>query len=96
MDNSTERRKITRTDADFDMTISHPSSPYGGLGHVINISVPELLFSTKIKLTEGSALHITIESITPPLSALVEVKRINALGNNEFNVTATIEGIKAS
>lgn len=93
--NTTDKRKLPRSNVDCEMTFSHPSSSIEGHAQVTNISVSGLSFTTKSKLTEGTALHIIIDTIIPPLNALIEINRIEDADNGKFNVAATIEGIKA-
>jgi len=94
---SSNHRKFTRIDAACDMDFLHPGSQEKGLGYSINLSAAGILFRTKEKLNEGCSLEISVKPvnpITPPLNALIEVIRVVAVENNEYEVAATIEGIK--
>jgi len=93
--NTTDKRKLPRSNVDCEMVFFHPGSSNEERAQVTNISVSGLSFTTKSKLTEGAALHITINTIIPPLNALIEINRIENGDEDEFHVAATIEGIKA-
>jgi len=81
------------------MEFLHPGSKEKGVAHSINISAAGILFRTEALLTEGSSLEISVKPvnpITPPLNALIEVIRVVAVENNEYEIAATIEGIKGA
>jgi hypothetical protein len=91
-----EQRKSNRIDVECDMTFIQPNSSIEGLAQATTLSASGLTFKTLVKLTEGSALNISINSIQPPLNALVEVSKITVNENGSYDVSATIEGIIAS
>ncbi|PHS71845.1 MAG: hypothetical protein COB22_06655 [Cycloclasticus sp.] len=93
---STDNRRFTRSGSDAELTFFRLGSIEEGLGTVNNLSASGISFRTKHILNIGQALHITISSIKPPLNALIEVTRIENVNHDEYNVAATIEGIKAS
>jgi len=81
------------------MDFIHPGSQEKGSGHSINLSAAGILFRTHEKLTEGSSLEISVKPanpITPPLNALIEIIRVVPVDNNEYEIAATIEGIKGA
>jgi len=81
------------------MDFLHPGSQEKGHGNSINLSAAGILFRTKEKLTEGSSLEISVKPvnpITPPLNALIEIIRVVPVDNNEYEIAATIEGIKGA
>ena len=85
--------------AECDMEFTHPSTGSKGAAHSINISAAGILFRTRDKLTQGSSLEIMVKPvnpITPPLNALIEIIRVIPVENDEYEVAATIEGIKGA
>jgi len=81
------------------MSFTHPGSQEKGHGYSINLSAAGILFRTKEKLNEGASLEVSVKPvnpITPPLNALIEVIRVVPVENNEYEVAATIEGIKGA
>lgn len=96
---TTENRKFIRMGAECDLTFTHPGSSEIGHAHSINLSAAGILFRTTEKLTAGSALDISVKPvnpITPPLNALIEIIRVVPVENGEYEVAATIEGIKGA
>jgi len=96
---SSNHRKFSRMDIECEMDFLHPGSKEKGRGNSINLSAAGILFRTKEKLTEGCSLEISVKpvnTITPPLNALIEVIRVVPVENGEYEVAATIEGIKGA
>ncbi len=94
---SSNHRKFARMTAKCDMKFFHPGSKEKGIAHSINLSAAGILFRTKEKLTEGISLEISVKpvtSTTSPLNALIEIIRIVPVDGGEYEVAATIEGIK--
>ena len=73
-----------------------PNSTIEELAQATTLNASGLSFKTLVKLTEGAALNISINSIQPPLNALVEISRIMTNEDGSYAVSATIEGIIAS
>ncbi len=96
---TSNNRKFTRMNAECDMEFTQPGTGVSGKGHSINLSAAGILFRTHDKLFAGSSLEILVSpvnKITPPLNALIEIIRVVAVENDEYEVAATIEGIKGS
>ena len=96
---TSNNRKFTRMSAECDMEFTHTGTGASGKGHSINLSAAGILFRTHDKLSAGSSLEIVVNpvnTVTPPLNALIEIIRVVAVENDEFEVAATIEGIKGS
>ncbi|MDX2425895.1 MAG: PilZ domain-containing protein [Cycloclasticus sp.] len=96
---STNQRKFIRMNAECHMDFSHPNSGEKGTAHSINLSAAGILFRTKHKLTQGSSLEISVmpvNTLTPPLNALIEIIRVVPVEDDEYEVAATIEGIKGA
>ncbi|MEO1888677.1 MAG: PilZ domain-containing protein [Cycloclasticus sp.] len=96
---SSNNRKFSRMDAVCDMEFTHPGSGTKGTANSINLSAAGILFRTKDKLTQGASLEISVKPvnpITPPLNALIEIIRVVPVENDEYEVAATIEGIKGT
>jgi len=96
---TSNNRKFSRMNAECDMSFTHPGTGVSGNGHSINLSAAGILFRTHVKLTAGSSLEIVVNpvnTVTPPLNALIEIIRVVAVENDEYEVAATIEGIKGS
>lgn len=94
---TSNNRKFSRMNAECDMAFTHPGTGITGKANSINLSAAGILFRTHEKLSAGSSLEITvnpINTVTPPLNALIEIIRVVAVENGEFEVAATIEGIK--
>jgi len=94
---TSDNRKFVRMGAECELTFIHPNSQQIGHGNSINLSAAGILFKTNEKLSAGSALDISVKPvspITPPLNALIEIVRVVAIENGEYEVAATIEGIK--
>ncbi|HIL40128.1 MAG TPA: hypothetical protein EYG29_06830 [Methylococcales bacterium] len=81
------------------MVFTHPGSGTKGTASSINFSAEAILFRTNKKLTQGSSLEISVKPInpiTPPLNALIKITRVIPVENGEYEVAATIEGIKGA
>jgi len=95
--NTPDYRKFTRMDTVCDIEFTHPSTGAKGTAHCINLSAAGILFTTTDKLTTGSSLEISVKPvnpITPPLNAIIEIIRVVPVDNHQYEVAATIEGIK--
>ncbi|ORU91527.1 MAG: hypothetical protein A6F70_00145 [Cycloclasticus sp. symbiont of Bathymodiolus heckerae] len=96
---SSNHRKFARMSAECEMEFYHPGTNEKGTAHSINLSAAGILFRTKEKLSQGSSLEISVKPvnpITPPLNALIEVIRVVSVEDGEYEVAATIEGIKGT
>ncbi|MEW5008409.1 hypothetical protein A9Q80_03570 [Cycloclasticus sp. 46_83_sub15_T18] len=94
---TSNHRKFSRMNAECDMEFVNPGTKVSGRGHSINLSAAGILFRTHDKLITGSSLEIVVSpvnTVTPPLNALIEIIRVVAVENDEYEVAATIEGIK--
>jgi len=99
MIDSSENRKFIRMDTHCEMTFMRPGSSEKSTGHSINLSAAGILFSTESIVEEGASFDITVSSInpiTPPLNALIQIVRVVKIEGNTYEVAATIEGIKAT
>lgn len=96
---SSNNRKFSRMDAICDMEFTHPGSGAKGTANSINLSAAGILFRTKEKLSPKTSLEISVKPInpiTPPLNALIEIIRVVPVENGEYEIAATIEGIKGT
>jgi hypothetical protein len=96
---SNNNRKFSRINAVCDMEFTHPSSGEKGTANSINLSAAGILFRTKGKLSTGSSVEISVKPVnpvTPPLNALIEIIRVAPVEGGEYEVAATIEGIKGA
>jgi len=94
-----DKRKFTRMGAECKMSYTHLGSGETGSGHSINLSAAGILFSTRKKLDPGASLDIVVKpvnTLTPPLHALIEIIRVIPMESGEFEVAAAIEGIKGT
>ena len=96
MNASTDKRKIVRLHSDCDMSFYNLNSLIEGIAKINDLSASGISFRTKSKLILGETLHITVSDITPQLNALIEVVLIESRDNNEYQVAAIIQGVKAS
>jgi hypothetical protein len=95
--NTSDYRKFNRMNTVCDIEFIHPSTGAQGTAHSINLSAAGILFRTAEKLTSGSSLEISVKPvnpITPPLNAIIEIIRVTPIENNQYEIAATIEGIK--
>jgi hypothetical protein len=96
---SSNKRKFSRMNAECDMEFTHPGSGAKGTAHSINLSAAGILFRTKERLGQGASIEISVKPvnpITPPLNALIEIIRVVPVEDSEYEVAATIEGIKGT
>ncbi|ORU92324.1 MAG: hypothetical protein A6F72_04405 [Cycloclasticus sp. symbiont of Poecilosclerida sp. N] len=96
---SSSNRKFSRIDALCEVALTHPSTGATSTAHSINLSATDVLFKTKNKLSQGISLEISVKPInsaTPPLNALIEIVRVTLVDDGEYEVAATIEGIKGT
>ena len=95
--NTPDYRKFSRMDTVCDIEFIHPTTGAKGTASCINLSAAGILFTTVDKLTTGSSLEISVKPvnpITPPLNAIIEIIRVVPVDTNQYEVAATIEGIK--
>lgn len=95
--NTPDYRKFARMDTVCDIEFIHPTTGAKGTASCINLSAAGILFTTADKLTTGSSLEISVKPvnpITPPLNAIIEIIRVVPVDTNQYEVAATIEGIK--
>lgn len=90
-------RKFTRMDTECDINYTHPNTGLKGVASSINLSAAGILFKATEKLTRGCSLEISVKPFnptTPPLNAIIEIIRVIPIENNQYEIAATIEGIK--
>lgn len=96
---SNDKRSFARMGAECEMTFSRPDSKEQGHGKSVNLSAAGILFQTNSPLEPGISLEICVKpvnEITPPLHALIEIIRVVPVEDGQFEVAATIQGIKGA
>lgn len=94
--NNDERRNFPRMPTKCEVSYRENNENSILQGEVIDLSASGLLFQTDQPLTIGKTLEVSITpetKITPPLNAIVEVKRVTS-ENNLYKIAAEIKQIK--
>lgn len=94
-----EKRNYIRMEIDCDVTYRLANSNELHHGHCSSISGAGVSFSAKQAIEAGKALEINVlpkNSITPPMTAFIEVVRSTQNEDGTFEVAASIKSIKGN
>jgi hypothetical protein len=94
-----EKRDYIRMDIDCDVTYRLADSEIVHRGQCTTISGAGVSFISELHVEPGMAMEINIlpaKSLTPPMSAFIEVVRSSALPDGNFEIAATIKSIKGN
>lgn len=94
-----EKRAYFRMETDCNMTYKFPDSDREYTATCINLSGTGILFKAKDDLEPGRALEIQIrpENYTcPSITAFIEIIRSDPIEANQYEIAASIKGIKAN
>ena len=94
-----EKRNYTRMHIDCSVNYKLVGSDETHRGHCTSISGSGISFIADRPLDQGKALEINVvsnSSITPPMTAYIEVVRISRQAHDHFEIAATIKSIKGS
>jgi hypothetical protein len=92
-----EKRNYTRMHIDCDLNFKLAGSDVIHQGRCISISGSGISFIADHPIDQGKALEIIVapnNSITPPLTAFIEVVRITRKFNDNYDIAASIKSIK--
>ncbi len=81
------------------MTYKFPGSDNTCDAFCININSAMIMFCSESDVEPGKALEICImpeNDIVPPMTAFIEVICSNPIGQAEYEISASIQGIKAN
>ncbi|PPC91391.1 MAG: pilus assembly protein PilZ [Methylobacter sp.] len=91
-----EKRNYIRMEVDCDITYKYAGAELTNFGRCTSISGAGVSFVAEQAIEPGTAMEIHIvpkNSITPPMTAYIEVVRCTPQ-DNYFDVAATIKSIK--
>ncbi len=94
-----EKRNYIRMDVDCDITYKPADSDNIKTGQCTSLSGAGLSFIAESAFTPGIAMEVCVlpkNSVTPPMTAFIEVVRCTRHGDNEYEIAATIQSIKGN
>jgi len=94
-----EKRNYIRMDIDCDMTFRATDSDQFYQGHCTSLSGSGVAFVAEEMFEVGKGLEINIvpkSSVTPPMTAYVEVVRSRPLESGQYEIAAMIKSIKGA
>ncbi len=94
-----ERRDYIRMDVDCDVTYKLANSNEVKTGTCTTLSGAGVSFIASEAYEPGLAMEVSIipkTSITPPMTAYIEIVRCTPCANNQYEVAASIKSIKGS
>lgn len=94
-----EKRSYIRMNVDCDITYKLANTYESKTGRCLSISGAGLSFIAECPFQPGVAMEVTVlpkNTLTPPMTAYIEVVRYEDLGNNCYQIAATIQSIKGS
>jgi hypothetical protein len=94
-----EKRDYIRMDVDCDVTYKLASSDEIKTGRCITLSGAGVSFMADQAFEPGLAMEISIipkTTITPPMTAFIEVVRCSKRESSQFEIAAVIKSIKAT
>ena len=97
--NHDEKRDFIRMDVDCDIAFTLAGSNQQNVGRCLTLSGAGISFVTDQEYDVGLAMEVSIHpktSLTPPMTAFVEVVRCVAHSDDKFEVGAVIKGIKGN
>jgi len=81
------------------MTYKSPGSNNTHDAFCLNLNSAMIMFCSENDVEPGKALEICImpeNDIVPPMTAFIEVICSNPIGQDEYEISASIQGIKAN
>lgn len=93
-----EKRKYMRMDTHCKMTYKFPQAKQSHDATCLNLSGAGILFRAQESLEPGRALEICLTpetNVTPPMTAYIEIVRSSSCGSDQYEIAASIKGIKA-
>ena len=94
-----EKRNYIRMDIDCDLTFRAADSDHFYQGHCTSLSGSGVAFVAEEQFDVGKGLEINIvpkSSVTPPMTAYVEVVRSKPLEKGQYEIAAVIRSIKGA
>jgi hypothetical protein len=92
-----EKRDYIRMDVDCEITYKMADSDDTKTGHCTSLSGAGVSFITECAYDSGLAMEIKVlpkNSVTPPMTAFIEIVRSIPQGDDSFEVAATIKSLK--
>ncbi len=92
-----EKRDYIRMDVDCDMTYKLADSDETKTGHCTSLSGAGVSFLAESSYDVGLAMEVNIlpkNSVTPPMTAFIEVVRSTAKDDGSFEIAASIKSLK--
>lgn len=97
--NHEEKRDFIRMDVDCDITYRLADSDIVKTGRCVTLSGAGLSFIADQQFDVGLAMEVSIlpkTTITPPMTAFIEVVRSEKQDDNSYEIAATIQSIKGN
>lgn len=94
-----EKRDYIRMDVDCDITYKPADSTQSKVGRCTTLSGAGVSFIADQHYDVGLAMEVSITpktSITPPMTAFIEVVRSVKRGDTEYEIAASIKSIKGN
>lgn len=94
-----EKRNYIRMEVDCDITYKPAGSDEVQTGRCTSISGAGLSFVSETPFNPGVALEVCISpksTVTPPMTAYIEVVRCTENEHDGYDIAATIESIKGN
>jgi len=94
-----EKRNYIRMEIDCEVTYRLANSSELHRGHCSSISGAGVSFTASQPFDAGKAMEINVipkNSITPPMTAFIEVVRSTQLDNGSYEIAAAIKSIKGN
>lgn len=95
-----EKRSYIRMDVDCDITYKLADSNNSKTGRCLSLSGAGLSFIAEDELNPGIAMEVSVipkSSVTPPMTAFIEVVRCTAQEEpNSYEIAASIKSIKGN
>ncbi len=92
-----EKRDYIRMDVDCDITYKLADSNDQKTGHCTSLSGAGVSFIAECAYDTGLAMEVNINpknSVTPPMTAFIEVVRSSKQDDGNFEIAATIKSLK--
>ncbi len=92
-----EKRDYIRMDVDCDITYKMADSDLVKKGQCTSLSGAGVSFIAECAYDSGLAMEVNVlpkNSVTPPMTAFIEVVRSSKLEDGSFEIAATIKSLK--
>ncbi|MFW5444187.1 MAG: PilZ domain-containing protein [Methylococcaceae bacterium] len=92
-----EKRDYIRMDVDCEVTYKHADSDTVKTGHCTSLSGAGISFISEMAYETGIAMEVNVlpkNSVTPPMTAFIEVVRCIPKDDNSFEIAASIKSLK--